>query len=74
MHHSPQNHQLTLTRSLSLITLYDNITVTVQLQHQLELERSARHDLEMHTRALESQKALLQEEVSALKTDLEDGV
>ena len=33
-----------------------------QLHRQLELERSARHDLEMHTKTLEEQKGQLQEE------------
>ncbi|CAI8023275.1 Rab GTPase-binding effector protein 1 [Geodia barretti] len=42
-----------------------------KLQRQLELERSARHDLEMHTKALEYQKAILQEEVGSLQTQLE---
>jgi chromosome segregation ATPase len=43
-----------------------------KLQRQLELERSARHDLEMHTKALEYQKAKLQEEVGSLRTQLEN--
>lgn len=43
------------------------------LLHQLELERAARHDLEMHTEQLESQKAMLQEEMSALQRQLEQG-
>ena len=43
------------------------------VQHQLELERAARHDLEMHTEQLKSQKAVLQEEMSALQRQLEQG-
>ena len=48
------------------------VCVWAQLQHQLELERSARHDLEMHTKALELQKAALQEESAALQKTVED--
>ena len=44
----------------------------LQLQQQLELERSARHDLEMHARALEQQKCSLQEERGALQRAVED--
>ena len=44
----------------------------LQLVQQLELERSARHDLEMHATALEQQKALLHDETKALKKDLDD--
>jgi chromosome segregation ATPase len=43
-----------------------------KLQQQLELERSARHDLEMHTTALEQQKAVLQDETVALRKNLDD--
>ena len=49
-----------------------NVCVWAQLQHQLELERSSRHDLEMHTKALELQKATLQEESAALQKTVED--
>ena len=44
----------------------------LQLQHQLDLERSARHDLEMHTKVLEQQKAALQEESLALQKTVDD--
>ena len=44
----------------------------LQLVQQLELERSARHDLEMHATSLEQQKALLHDETKALKKDLDD--
>ena len=49
------------------------LMIILQLQQQLELERSARHDLEMHTTALEHQKAVLQDEAIALRKNLDDG-
>ena len=49
------------------------LIIILQLHQQLELERSARHDLEMHTTALEHQKAVLQDEAIALRKNLDDG-
>lgn len=37
------------------------------MQQQLEFERTARHDLEMHTRTLVQQKILLQSESDSLE-------
>ena len=45
----------------------------LQLLRQLDLERSARHDLEMHSEQLRAQKSLLHDEVTSLKHKLEQG-
>lgn len=41
-----------------------------QLQRQLELERSAHFDIEMHTKELERQRTLLQDEVTKLQNEM----
>ena len=46
----------------------------MQLQHQLDLERTARHDLEMHSEQLKTQKSILQQELSEAQSKLEKGV
>ncbi|KAL5477099.1 hypothetical protein EMCRGX_G023844 [Ephydatia muelleri] len=44
-------------------------TKVQQLQRQLELERSAHFDIEMHTKELERQRTALQDEVAKLQND-----
>lgn len=39
------------------------------MQRQLELERSAHFDIEMHTKELERQRTALQDEVAKLQND-----
>ena len=43
-----------------------------QLQRQLEFERSAHFDIEMHTKALERQRTALQDENAKLQSEMAD--
>ena len=68
-----KKHELPCMLEWSLCMVLMPLPPQLVVQHQLELERAARHDLEMHTEQLKSQKALLQEELTALQRQFEQG-